>query len=144
MIGLLSTGILFGQGFVPTFSQPGGLLPSLGMGAAQPILVDPKRIQMSQSVTFSALSGGGSTISQSLYQNRMALRLADSLTFHLNLGIMTPLSASGPMAQGFQRGAYLIPSLGLEYAPTESFKMMLLYTALPSAPMGSKGGLPWQ
>lgn len=132
------------QGFSPSLSAPSGVVPSLGMGSAQPVLVDPKRIQMRQSVSFSAASGGGSSFSQSLYQNNLIWKLSDPLTLHLDLGILSPLSASGPASQGVQRGAYLIPSIGLEYRPTESVLMLFQYTSLPSAPMGSRGSLPWQ
>jgi len=114
------------------------------MGSSQPILVDPKRITMHQSVTISAMSGGGSTLSQSFYQNRLDWKLSNPLTLHLDLGIMTPMSASGPMAQVYKPGAYLIPSVGLEYKPSESVTMILQYSGMPSAPVGSKGGLPWQ
>ncbi len=132
------------QGFSPTLSGNPGGLPSLGMGADQPVLVDPKRMEMRQSVTFSAASGGGSSMSQSFYQNSIDYRLSDPLILHLDLGILTPLSQSGPAAQGVQRGAYLIPSVGLEYRPSESVRMYFQYSSVPSAPVGSNGGLPWQ
>jgi hypothetical protein len=125
-------------------SGPSGIVPSLGMGSSQPVLMDPKRFQMQQSVSFSAASGGGSSFSQSFYQNQMAWRLSDPLTLHLDLGILSPLSSSGPANAGFERGAYLIPSVGLEYRPTESTLFLLQYTRLPSSPLGSKGALPWQ
>ncbi len=132
------------EGFSPSLSGPSGVVPSIGMGSSQPVLMDPKRFQMRQSVSFSAASGAGSTLSQSLYQNNLVWRLSDPLTLHLDLGILSPLSASGPAAAGIQRGAYLIPSVGLEYRPTESILMMVQYTRLPSAPIGSAGALPWQ
>ena len=151
-IGLFLSTVLcavpLAQGFSSTFpANPGagsGVVGALGMGSAQPVLVDPKRFEMRQSVSFSAASGGGSTLSQSFYQNSMSLRLAEPLTLHLDLGILSPLSASGPAASGVQRGAYLIPSLGLEYRPSESTLLTLQYTSLPSAPLGSKGALPWR
>jgi hypothetical protein len=138
----------FAEGFSSTFpsnpSAGSGVVGALGMGSPQPVLMDPKRFQMRQSVSFSAASGGGSTLSQSFYQNSMTMRLAEPLTLHLDLGILSPLSASGPAAAGLQRGAYLVPSLGLEYRPSESTLLTLQYTSLPSAPIGSKGGLPWR
>jgi len=141
---LLSTAsALFAEGFTPTFSG-GGVVPSLGMGSSQPILVDPKRFQMRQSVTFSAMSGGGSTLSQSWYRNSMEWKLSDPLTLHLDLGIMAPMSASGPMAKVYKPGAYLIPAVALEYQPSESVKMILQYSGMSSSPIGSKGGSPWQ
>lgn len=134
----------FAQGFSPTLSGNPGGLPSLGMGADQPVLVDPKRMEMRQSVTFSAASGGGSSMSQSFYQNSIDYRLSDPLILHLDLGILTPLSQSGPATQGMQRGAYLLPSVGLEYRPSESVRMYFQYSSVPSAPVGSNGGFPWQ
>ncbi len=142
VLGLFGTS--FAQGFSPFLQGPSGLAPSIGMGSQQPVLADPKKIEMHQSVTFSAASGGGSSMSQSFYQNRIDYRLSDPLTLHLDLGILTPLSASGPQATGFQRGAYLIPTLGLEYQPSESVRMLFQYSSIPYAPIGSKGGLPWQ
>ncbi|MEN9308845.1 MAG: hypothetical protein RL173_2777 [Fibrobacterota bacterium] len=133
----------FAQGFAPTFSG-GGVVPSLGKGSSQPILVDPKRFQMRQSVTISAMAGGGSTLSQSYYQNSMEWKLSDPLTLHLDLGIMAPMSASGPMAQAYKPGAYLVPAVALEYKPSESVMMVLQYSGMSSAPVGSKGGLPWR
>jgi hypothetical protein len=132
------------QGFSPTLAGPSGVVSSLGMGSSQPVVVDPKRIQMRQSVSFSATAGGGSSLTQSFYQNNLAMRLSEPLTLHLDLGILSPLSASGPATAGIERGAYLIPSVGLEYRPTESFLLSLQYTRLPSTPLGSKGALPWQ
>lgn len=132
------------QGFSPTMSGNPGGLPSLGMGADQPVLVDPKRMEIRQSVTVSAASGGGSSMSQSFYQSRIDYRLSDPLILHLDLGILTPLSHSGPATQGIQRGAYLLPSVGLEYRPSESVRMYFQYSSVPSAPVGSSGGLPWQ
>ena len=138
------TSAAMSQGFSPGLSGPSGVVPALGPGSQQPVLMDPKKIQMHQSVSFSAASGGGSSFSQSLYQNTLDWKLSDPLTLHLDLGILTPLSSSGPAAQGFQRGAYLIPTIGLEYQPSETVKMYFQYSSLPSAPVGSKGGLPWQ
>jgi len=121
-----------------------GLFSALGPGSAQPVLEDPKRLQMSQSLTFSAMSGGGQSRSQSLIQNRIDYRLWDPLTLHLDLGILAPLQASGNASQGLQKGAYLIPDIGLEYRPTESLIFALRYVSVPSAPLGSSGGLPWR
>lgn len=132
------------QAFSPSLSGPSGVVPSLGMESPQPVLVDPKRFEMRQSVTFSAASGGGSSLTQSYYQNSMSLRLSDPLTLHLDLGILSPLTASGPATEGIQPGAYLVPSVGLEYRPTESLLFQLQYTRLPSAPLGSKGASSWQ
>ena len=126
----------------PAFSD--GTFPSLGRGSDQPVLTDPKRMQVRQSVTFSAASGGGSTYSQGLYNNEITYRLSDPLTLQLNLGVLTPLSASGAAAQNFQRGAYLIPDIGLEYRPSESVLFSVKYMSLPAAPVGQSGGLPWQ
>jgi hypothetical protein len=132
------------QGFSPLLSGSPGVVPSLGMGSPQPVLADPRRIQMQQSLSFSAAAGGGSSLSQSFYQNNLTMRLSDPLTLHLDLGILSPLSSSGPATSGVERGAYLIPSVGLEYRPTESLLFLVQYTRLPSAPIGSKGALPWQ
>lgn len=132
------------QGFSPTLSGSSAGLPSLGMGSEQPVLVDPQHMEVRQSVTFSAASGGGSSISQSFYQSRIDYRLSDPLILHLDLGILTPISYSGPATQGIQRGAYLLPSVGLEYRPSESVRMYFQYSSVPSAPVGSAGGLPWQ
>jgi hypothetical protein len=132
------------SGTFPSATSAAGSFPSLGPGSAQPVLMDPKRVQMSQSVTFSAMSGGGQSYSQSMVQNRIDYRLSDPLTLHLDLGILTPLQASGAAAQGLQRGAYLIPDIGLEYRPSESLLFALRYVSVPSAPLGSPGGLPWR
>lgn len=83
-------------------------------------------------------------MSQSLYRNQIDYRLSDPLILHLDLAIMTPLSYSGPATQGIQRGAYLFPSVGLEYRPSESVRMYFQYSGAPSAPVGSDGGLPWR
>ncbi|MBK9577179.1 MAG: hypothetical protein IPK50_04715 [Fibrobacterota bacterium] len=127
---------------VPAFSN--GTFPTLGRGSEQPVLTDPKRMQVHQSVTFSAGSGGGSTYSQGLYNNEITYRLSDPLTLQLNLGVLTPFSASGPAAQGMQKGAYLIPDIGLEYRPSESVLFSVKYMSIPAAPVGQSGGLPWQ
>ncbi len=127
---------------VPAFSN--GTFPTLGRGSEQPVLTDPKRMQVRQSVTFSAASGAGSTYSQGLYNNEITYRLSDPLTLQLNLGVLTPLGASGPAAQNMQRGAYLIPDIGLEYRPTESMLFSVRYMSIPASPIGQSGGLPWQ
>ena len=132
------------SGTFPNAAYSSGSFPALGFGSAQPVLVDSKRMQMSQSVTFSAMSGGGGSVTQSLVQNRIDYRIWDPLTLHLDLGILTPLQASGTAAQGLQKGAYLIPDIGLEYRPSESVLFALRYVSVPSAPLGSPGGLPWR
>jgi hypothetical protein len=132
------------SGTFPSATSTTGSFPALGPGSAQPVLMDPRRMQMSQSVTFSAMSGGGGSYSQSMIQNRIDYKLWDPLTLHLDLGILTPLQASGTAAQGMQKGAYLIPDIGLEYRPTESVLFALRYVSVPSAPLGSSGGLPWR
>jgi hypothetical protein len=132
------------SGTFPSATSSSGSFSALGPGSAQPVLVDPKRLHTSQSVTFSAMSGGGGSYSQSLVQNRIDYRLWDPLTLHLDLGILTPLQASGTAAQGMQKGAYLIPDVGLEYRPSESVLFALRYVSVPSAPLGSPGGLPWR
>lgn len=126
----------------PGFSK--GTFPSLGRGSEQPVLTDPKRMQVHQSVTFSAGSGGGSSYSQGLYNNEITYRLSDPLTLQLNLGVLTPFSASGPASQGMQKGAYLIPDIGLEYRPSESVIFSVKYMSIPASPVGQSGGLPWQ
>ena len=131
-------------GTFPSATSASNSFPALGPGSAQPVLVDPKRLHTSQSVTFSAMSGGGGTMTQSLVQNRIDYRIWDPLTLHLDLGLLTPLQASGTAAQGLQKGAYLIPDIGLEYRPSESVLFALRYVSVPSAPLGSPGGLPWR
>lgn len=145
LVALLATQLCRAQfsGTFPSAASPGSF-PALGPGSAQPVLTDPKRMQMSQSVTFSAMSGGGGSMTQSLVQNRIDYRLWDPLTLHLDLGILTPLQASGSAAQGLQKGAYLVPDIGLEYRPSESVLFALRYVSVPSAPLGSPGGLPWR
>ena len=146
LAALLATHLCRAQfsGTFPYAASSYGSFPALGPGSAQPVLVDSKRLQMSQSVTFSAMSGGGQSYSQSMIQNRIDYRLSDPLMLHLDLGILTPLQASGNAAQGLQRGAYLIPDIGLEYRPTESVLFALRYVSIPSGPLGSSGGLPWR
>lgn len=121
-----------------------GSFPVLGRGSEEPVLADSKRLQMHQSVTFSAASGGGSSMTQSLYRNEITYRLSDPLTLQLDLAMMTPMTASGPAAQGVQTGAaYLLPSVGLEYRPSESMVFSVNYTSFTNAPLGSPGSLPW-
>jgi len=115
----------------------------LGPGSEQPVLADSRDFQMHQSVTVSSMSGGGGSLTQSMVQNRIDYRLSDPLTLQLGLGILTPLQATGVAAQGLQRGAYLIPDVGLEYRPSESLLFALRYVAIPSSPLGTAGGLPW-
>lgn len=146
LVALLAAQLCRAQfsGTFPSAASATGSFPALGPGSAQPVLVDPKRMRMSQSVTFSAMSGGGQSYSQSMVQNRIDYRLSDPLTLHLDLGILTPLQASGTAAQGLQKGAYLIPDIGLEYRPSESVLLALRYVSVPSSPLGSSGGLPWR
>jgi hypothetical protein len=120
-----------------------GAFPALGPGSEQPVLADSRDFQMHQSVTFDAMSGGGGSLTQSMIQNRIDYRLSDPLTLHLGLGILTPLQATGVAAEGFQRGAYLIPDVGLEYRPSEALVLAVRYVGIPSSPLGTSGGLPW-
>ena len=49
-------------------SAPGPFsFPALGPGSPQPVLMDPGRVKMSQSVSMMATSGGGGSYSQTLY-----------------------------------------------------------------------------
>ncbi|HXP90439.1 MAG TPA: hypothetical protein VN931_05880 [Fibrobacteria bacterium] len=130
------------SGSFPLGSSPGSF-PALGPGSEQPVLADSRTFQMHQSVTVSAMSGGGGSLTQSMVQNQIDYRLSDPLTLQLGLGILTPLQATGVAAQGFQRGAYLIPDVGLEYRPSESLLFALRYVGIPSSPLGTAGGSPW-
>jgi len=121
-----------------------GSYPALGPGSEQPVLENSSDFQMHQSVTFAAMSGGGGSLAQSMIENRIDYRLSDPWMLRLGLGILTPLQATGVAAQGFQRGAYLIPDVGLEYRPSESLVFAVRYVGIPSSPLGTPGGLPWR
>jgi hypothetical protein len=144
LFALLSASFCGAQ-FTGTFPASTGSSPfsALGPGSAQPVLVDPRRLQTSQSVSMMAVSGGGGSYSQSFVQNRIDYRLSEPLTLHLNLGLLTPMQASGAYAQGLKKGTYLVPDLGLDYKPSESVLFSLRYVSVPSAPLGSQGSLPW-
>ena len=128
----------------PGTSSSYGNYPALGPGSSEPVLVDPRKLQVSQSVTIASSYCRGASITQSLYENQLAYRLSDPLTLHLGLGILAPLQSSGMQSQGAQRGVYFLPDVGFDYRLSESLLFAMRYCSPPATSMGSLEALSWR
>lgn len=110
--------------------------PSLGMGSPMPVSTG-KAFQMRQSYTLSYAATSGASLSQGTYLTQMSYRLADPLTFHLDVGMTKPLHSTGMNGADVQGAQLLLPRVGLEYRPTESTVLSLNYCRLPANAVGS-------
>lgn len=122
---------------VPAAVEPTTTFQPMGFGAPSPIL----RPKMRQSVTMGYSTNGTNSVSGSLYTNEMSWRLSEPLTFHLDLGVATPLWASGPGSEALrEQTPVLLPTVGLEWRPSDNTAFTL---SLSRSPYASSWNNPW-
>ena len=140
------------QAMVPLAAPEAGMGPSvpasagtpstafqpLTFGSPTPVLAP----RMRQSVTLSYATNGTNSASGSMYTNEMSWRLSDPLTLHLDLGVATPLWASGPGSEALrEQTPVLLPAVGLEWRPSDNTAVTLLVSRSPYA---SSWADPWR
>lgn len=109
----------------------------MGFGSPDPVL----RPRMRQSVTMGYATNGRSSVSGSMYSNEMSWRLSEPLTFHLDLGVATPLWASGPGSETLrEQTPELLPTAGLEWKPSDNTSVLL---SVSRSPYASSWNRPW-
>jgi len=93
---------------------------------------NPSRFSMQQSYSLSAMSGGGGSASSGLYLNTVSYRITDPLVLSVDMGIYTPLYSSYGSSYGGYAGktgaessSFVLPRIGLEYAPNDRFSLQL-------------------
>lgn len=96
-----------------------------------------KALEVRQSYSLAYAATSGASVSQGTYLTQLSYRLADPLTFHLDVGMATPLYSSGMNGADMQGSQLLLPRVGLEYRPTENTMLSLNYCRLPANAMGS-------
>ncbi len=94
-------------------------------------LLDPKRLSIDHSYSFSYMSGSGTSGSVGIYMSRFRYQLAKPLTLRVNLEFAhNPISAFGGQTQSLvNQGIY--PSFYLDYQPSSSFHLGIGYERVP-------------
>ena len=122
---------------MPGPTGPSTTFQPMGFGSPDPVL----RPRMRQSVTMGYATNGRSSVSGSMYTNEMSWRLSEPLTFHLDLGVATPLWASGPGSDALrEQTPQLLPSAGLEWRPSDNTMLLL---SVSRSPYASSWNRPW-
>ncbi len=110
---ILLVNLTFAQGFSDNTSS-GGLTPSTGFTQS---LLNPNRLDMSQSVSFVASSGNGYSSSVGFYSNFLKYQINDQLWVNADLHFIQPLYSSGLYSQPEFDVNY---DVALNYKPTEN------------------------
>lgn len=91
-------------------------------------LLDPSRVKMWQSYTFSYFSGKGGSGNIGLYMNTIEYRPSDPLRIQVNLGYLhQPFSAIG----GQSTGGKILPGFQLWYNPNSKFYLHINISTMP-------------
>jgi hypothetical protein len=95
-------------------------------------LLDPSRLQMRQSYSLSYYSGSGYSGSIGLYMNTIEYQLSRPLTVRVGLAYMHhPLGVSGSSGGSVLGNGQLLPSVGIEYRPSDNFFFSIDYRTVP-------------
>jgi hypothetical protein len=93
--------------------------------------LDPAKFSMSQSYSLSFVTGGGHTYNQGLYLNTMRYQFSNPLSMYLQLGFVhQPFGNLGE--ENLKQGSdVFVSGAGLEYKPSENFKLQLEFSQQP-------------
>lgn len=92
--------------------------------------LDPNKFTMSHSYTLSFGSFGGNSMTQGIYLNTMQYQISNPLTMYLQLGfIHRPFADFGQ--QNFGKHDFFVSGAGLEYKPSENFKVQFEFSQQP-------------
>lgn len=94
--------------------------------------LDPNKFSMSHSYSLSFTTFGGNSYNYGLYLNTMKYRLADPLTMYMQIGFQHQPFGSG-LGNGPLNNEIFISGAGMEYKPSENFKVQFRYSQRPSA-----------
>lgn len=105
---------------------------------------DPRRIHMSQSLSFGLSSGSLGRQSGGLYLNRISLDLSRSLQLQVDMGMSQLFYSSSPqLIQPDQKPQMVLPHVGLEYQ-SHHFTLGIHYYQLdPNTAVNSSLLNPW-
>lgn len=125
--------------FAPVGEQASTFQP-MTFGSPAPVLAP----RMRQSVTMGYATNGSTSVSGSLYMNEMSWRLSDPLVLHLDLGLATPLWASGAGSEALrEQTPTVLPAVGLEWRPSDNTAFTLSVSRSPLAPSWNRPWSPW-
>lgn len=110
---------------VPGSAQ--SMFPGFGQGIS---LLDPQRLQMSQSYGLVYSSRGGSRDLVGLYQNRLSYRFSPRLNVRVDLGYYHRPVAALSRTSSFRRQA-LMTALQLDFQPIDNFFIQLNFQSQP-------------
>lgn len=110
--------------------------PGYAINRVAPLL-DPSRMNMSQSVSMGMVSGGGGSMSAGTYLNTLDYRLSGTMDLQLNLGVRSVMHNSY-WSDG--TGQQLIGGAEFVWRPTDSFRLQIVASrGLPQASPWSRG-----
>jgi hypothetical protein len=95
-------------------------------------LLDPQRLRLRQSYTFSYFSNSRSSGSLGIYTTTLDYQLSEPLSLSLSLNYLhQPLSVFGNNSAGTK--GEILPNFQLRYRPSSSFSLWIDVVTLPSA-----------
>ncbi len=94
--------------------------------------LDPTKFSMSQSYSLSFMSFGGQSINQGLYLNTMQYQFSNPLSVYLQIGYQhQPFGSLGQ--QNLNNNRLFISRAGLEFKPSDNFKMQFEFEQSPNS-----------
>ncbi|MFQ5602270.1 MAG: hypothetical protein ACE5HS_03270 [bacterium] len=92
--------------------------------------LDPNKFSMSHSYSLMFTSFGGQSYNQGLYLNTMKYQLSNPISMYLQFGFAhQPLGNWGQ--NSLQQNQFFISGAGLEYKPSDKFKMQIEFSQYP-------------
>ena len=134
VLATLAAGTLAAQGPEPVSLPSYNSLSTLSQG-----FFDLSRLSMSQSFTMSYLATGRGSLMANTYRNNIGYRLTDHLEMHLDLAYrFTPSRTNTLWSASEGQQSLFIPSFGIRYQPSNSFRLELQYNQVDPLQYG-----PW-
>lgn len=98
--------------------------------------LDPARFSMNHSYSFAVGSVGGETYNQGLYLNTMRYQFSDPLTMYFQLGFQHQ-PFGNQMSQFNQQNQVFVSGAGVQYEPSDNFKVQLEFSQRPGGWYGT-------
>lgn len=133
-LAMLAAGTLSAQWTDPVSLPSYNSLSTIGNG-----FFDLSRLSMSQSFTMSYLTSGRGSLMSNMYRNNIGYRLTEHLEMNLDLAYrFTPSRTNTLWSASEGQQSLFIPSFGISYQPSSSFRLELQYNQVDPLQYG-----PW-
>ncbi|MCJ7497199.1 MAG: hypothetical protein MUO78_03570, partial [candidate division Zixibacteria bacterium] len=125
IISLVVIVMLFSTGFTQERSSTESSIKLKGAG-----LLDPSRMKLYQSYSFSYFSSGKQSGTFGLYTNTLEYKISEPLLVRVGLGYLhQPLSMLNRGSQDLK--GVILPNFQLFYQPSKNFSLRINYSSMP-------------